>query len=555
MKYVIQGGTPINLKDQDFVAEGGEGKVYHVAGSVYKVYHDHSKVIPEGKVRELAAIHDPRVIRPEKLLYNPKGLAVGYVARYVRSGGVLCESFNRSWRDREGYTPERMNKLVEKLRTLILAVHAGRCLMVDLNEMNFLLSEARDDLNAIDVDSYQTPTHRATALMESVRDRHVKNNAFTEGSDWFSFAVLAFRMWVGLHPYRGKHPVLTTMDARMLANVSALNPEVSVPKASYPFTDIPPAYRDWFHQVLDKGARGAPPERMDKTVMAQVIRRIFKDGAKVKVTTALTLPADITLIESMFGDAVLIAGGRIYVNGRRGGPADQHSSVGVIRARDGATLPIYHEGDRVIVIGERGEVLEELDGVKTLRPYKGTAYAHRPESGAILIMTPTVVGMKWHRAVQLLNQGGQLFTGAAFQNLLGSVYAHLFVSPTEVPQVRLPELDKLRILDAKYDAGVLAVRARGPGGPKLFMYRVDMSGAYDLWEEPDADLDFAVLPSGVGVLHTPDKLTLFKAQYGTSQSRREVDIAYLPFTGRLAVHKGGLAMVVGSEIVGLTLAP
>src|SRR5207248_7337064 len=106
-------------------------------------------------------------------------------------------------------------------------VHERGILIVDLNEMNFLLDASVEEILFIDVDSYQTPGFPATALMESIRDRHAAR--FSQATDWFSFGIVSFQMFTGIHPYRGKHPTLTGLDARMERNVSVLNPEVAVP--------------------------------------------------------------------------------------------------------------------------------------------------------------------------------------------------------------------------------------------------------------------------------------------------------------------------------------
>jgi len=58
----------------------------------------------------------------------------------------------------------------------------------------------------LDVDSYQTPSFHADALMESVRDPLIQNNKFTELSDWYSFGIVVFQMYIGIHPFKGRHP-------------------------------------------------------------------------------------------------------------------------------------------------------------------------------------------------------------------------------------------------------------------------------------------------------------------------------------------------------------
>src|SRR5947199_212129 len=82
---------------------------------------------------------------------------------------------------------------------------------------------------------------------------------FSPETDWFSFAIISFQMFIGIHPYRGLHPSLPDLDARMSANVSVLNPRVSIPKLCYPFSVIPQAYRDWYRAIFEDGKRVPPP--------------------------------------------------------------------------------------------------------------------------------------------------------------------------------------------------------------------------------------------------------------------------------------------------------
>lgn len=560
VKYVIQGGPTVDLKDKDFLAEGGEGKVYVLNGQAFKVYADPAKVPSPSKIAELAAIKDPRVLRPEALFYTVKGTVAGYVARYAPSGGVLCETFNRSWRVREGYDAGKMGELVEKLRTLISNVHAARALIVDLNEMNFLLDSPKRDLWAIDVASYQTPHHKATALMESVRDRHVKGGAFTEGSDWFSFAILAFRMWIGIHPYRGTHPRYKTMDDRMLANVSVLNPDVKTPGACYPTTDIPPTYLEWFRRVLDRGERLPPPDRMQPLSPVGVLvgARTWAGGGSVRVLRrdfAVGISGAL-YAETLYGDHIVVTADRVWVNGH----ADGHppgKSRGVIRNPRGGYVTAHLDGEVATVHGSDGGLLESLTGVRSLETYGGVAYVHHPGSSAILRSKMTSAGVCWEVALRLANLSGVLFQGGAYQSMLSSAYVYVFNEPEIALSLRLPGLDKTRPASARYDRGVLVIDAQD--GTR-YVYRVSPDGEHDLWGSipTQGDIDFAVLPSGVCVMREGDALTLFSARYGGTKTSRRVDLPpSLTGAGALTTTRSGeLGMLTRDDgVLVLTLAP
>ena len=86
---------------------------------------------------------------------------------------------------------------------------------------NFLIDRDMQHVLFIDVDSYQTAGFPATAIMDSIRDRH--SSTYSAGTDWFSFAILAFQMFVGVHPYRGKHATLAVSGERSATDGRAGN--------------------------------------------------------------------------------------------------------------------------------------------------------------------------------------------------------------------------------------------------------------------------------------------------------------------------------------------
>ncbi len=251
-------GRKVRLTQAEFRAQGGEGAVYVRGGTAYKVYADPAKMIPPAKMGELSALTLPDIVRPQDVLWDGRGTPVGYTMHAVPDALMLCQTFPKAFRDRAGLTPEKSLHLVRALQAGVRHVHGCGLLIVDLNEMNFLVDPQFGHVFFIDVDSYQTPRFPATALMDSVRDRHAQD--WDQGTDWFSFAVVSFQMFVGIHPYKGKHPALKTLEERMCANVSVLNPDVSVPATCLPWDVIPTAYREWYRTVFERGHRVPPPD-------------------------------------------------------------------------------------------------------------------------------------------------------------------------------------------------------------------------------------------------------------------------------------------------------
>jgi len=295
-EFFIQGtGRKVCIDDGDFKAQksGGQATVYLQGSTAYKIYSDPAGMVPPAKIRQLGMLADPRIVRPKEILLNQSSEPVGYSMDAVTESYVLCQLFPRAFRDRQGITPARVNDLVKQLAELTRHFHDRGFLVVDLNEMNYLLSKSLDTIYQIDVDSIQTPVFPASALMESVRDRHAQPNEFNTGTDWFAFAVVSFQMFVGIHPYKGIHPAIKSLDDRMTQNVSVLNPEVGVPAAVLPFAVIPDTYRQWYQAVLEEGCRIPPPEDWTLRSIRIPATQPVIAGQAFRIDTLFEVPAAI----------------------------------------------------------------------------------------------------------------------------------------------------------------------------------------------------------------------------------------------------------------------
>jgi len=95
-----------------------------------------------------------------------------------------------------------------------------------------------------------------------IRDRTIKKQQWNKDSDWYSFAILTFQMWIGIHPFRGKHPDFKPAEwtKRMDKNISVFDSKVTLPKTCYDLSVIPKSHLGWFQDIFINGARCAPPK-------------------------------------------------------------------------------------------------------------------------------------------------------------------------------------------------------------------------------------------------------------------------------------------------------
>jgi hypothetical protein len=510
--YFVQGKGEIRLGKTDFKAQGGEGAIYVKGSTAYKIYTDPRRAIPQAKILELSVLAQPNIIGPVDILLDGNNRAVGYSMHHVDKSHALCQLFPKAFRQRNSLTPEMTLRLVRRLREGVNFIHSKGILIVDLNEMNFLVKGDFQEIFFIDVDSYQTQSFPATVLMESVRDRHA--HAFTTHSDWFSFAVVSFQMFVGIHPFKGTYAPFQNLpdkerklDARMRANISVLHAEVSVPASCLPFSTIPPSYLDWYRAVFEEGKRLPPPDSAQLSLsLAALGARPHAESCHFEVTEVREFDSEIIWHDGR----VTITQKSVYFDGKRyqKPPFDVKVATTprlchLVAAFMDGTRPRFHNltSDQDLSPGIEGE---------DLMLYNGQFYIKQHESllavEFIELRGSSLLGVKLASNVML--KSTRMFEGLAIQNLLGGFYASLLPSFGVCHQVRLNELDGYQIIDARLDSNVLIViAAKGGSYDKLVFRFADDFSSYDLRLVPDVSsvgINFTVLDSGV-VLHMTDE--------------------------------------------------
>lgn len=522
--YMIEGSGDIRFKQSEFVFQGGQGSVYVRGPVAYKIYtHPDKDMIPKGKINELSQLDRDFILRPMKVIYNGRNKEVGYTmpaAPKPPDSFPLITAVTKVFREREGLDEAKMFKLVQFLQDVIKFVHGKNFLVVDLNEMNFLLTRAFDKLYFADVDSYQTPNYPATALMESVRDRHSQKNKFSPETDWFSFGIVSFQMFVGIHPYKGAYdpfkqiPMNERLEQRMLKNISVLNPDVRVPGSVYPFSVIPDSYMQWFKAVLEEGKRLAPP---DGTHVALVVPKVavtrMAGSNNFDIQEFFELSHEVISVRGDF--AVTPAG--IYRHKRELMPVEDSKTRLVFPPPKSTPVAAFIENGRLRLTDvdttkpiECQVSAESLMRVDERLYIKRGSQLHEVEfknfGGRQLISTKPVANV--------MESATQLYEGAAIYSALGLWNAAIPYAPGKCSTQRLDELEEYQVIDAKHERNVLVVVGSKNGKYDRFVYRFSSDWkAFDVSVVPDVSytgINFTVLDKGlVMLLNEQEELELF----------------------------------------------
>ena len=546
-KYTVKGEGDVSLNERDFVAAGGEKKVYRKGDKGFAIYDPPSKMIPVAKIQELAVLTDPRIIKPEKVLMQGKNI-VGHTMRFVDNTTPVIQLFTKAFRQRHKITPEMMVKLVQKLQGLVAFVHSKGVLIVDLNEMNWLANRHFDDLFGIDVNSYQTPNFPATAIMDSVRDRHMKPGQFDEGTDWFSFAVVAFQMMIGIHPYKGKHPDFDHMplddriNARMLKNVSVFDPKARVPKVCFPFDAIPTGLRQWMQAVFTNGDRTPPPTDYDALVQIVTKIREVVGTDLFEISEIGDYDSDIIAYYKHFGTQVVCTEHSIYVD-NRSQPWSQEPKIGFTPKMNAPICLTLDAQKQIKLTNLKNNTLVDLPlRIDDAMGCEGRLYLR--QGATVIEVVFTEIGnnilASTKRVARVLDvpEATKVFNGVIAQNLLGRWHMSVFPESGKHFQLPIPDLDDYRIIDAKYVNKVLMVVGEKGGQYDRFVFRLDDHYAtFDVRKVENityTGLNFTVADHGACVcINEEEKVEVFSNKKGSSQVKTlddpEVDSAWKMF--------------------------
>lgn len=523
MKIIVEGIGEKRLDGRMFVAKGGEGSIYVSQGVAYKIC-ENGKTIPQSKIQELSALTDDRIIKPERLIFDEaKKVPIGYTMRAVKAPWTPCHLFPRDFMRDHQLSHADILTWCQKLMEIVHHAHENHMLLVDLNELNFLLDQG-GKLFAIDVNSWQTPSFPATAIMDSVRDRQTAG--FSEGSDWFSWGIVTFQMLIGMHPYKGQHPdykgtAIERMDARMKANVSVFHNHARPMAACDPLDVIPRGLRDWYRATFESTVRESPPQKFEQVAVARAKTRTVVSAGDLLVEEVMLCSAEIVRVTS-FGDkmAVTLADGSVNLDGRKVNLSVPHAHFHVDPARGWMAVTEHPDGSH-----RELKPMSEMFG-RDISQYENVFVAACGGLFGVLCGKLMLIGpIGDSHVANVLDVPAAVFQDDGFlmQNLLGRWHLVFQRSIRESICVPIPQLDGFRPVKGRMHGRMLVVSGEKAGSMVRFEFQFDELGGYDVQEFSGVsgpDFTFAVNEAGICVLiDCDDEVSAFKTGRG-KQNRR-----------------------------------
>jgi hypothetical protein len=546
MSTYYVGGKKVVLGKNDFIGKGGEGEVFVQGGKVYKIYHDPKKVLPSAKFSELQMLVSPNIIRPQEEVYAKNNQVAGYTMDHVRDSVPLVRLFSNGFRRQNQITPEMTVTLVESIQSVIQFIHNQDILVVDGNEMNYLVSEK--DLTTpyfIDVDSYQTPNFPAPVIMESIRDWQSK--AFSKVTDWFSFGIIACQLFLGIHPFKGRHPQFPKRDlkARMLGNTSIFNADTKIPATTRDFSCVPTEYMEWFVALFEEGKRIPPPQVLG-ILNVLVQKAIIKGSQLFDIQLIKEFQENILDHTCFVGNQAVLTEKSLVTSRTKIDFQGQVPKV-VFSTETLESFFVNINSDQLVFTKDGNEVWNQLQAKKVM-VYDNRAYAKSYDK--IYEIQLSYLGNKHFFSVaqtwKVLPHSTQMLDGVLFQNILGK--AQLLI-PYQTKCCAMPfvsELDSYKIIDGKYENQVCVLIGFQNGQYDRITLVLDKDyETYHCRIQENIDyqeVNFTVLQQGVTISMIEEgKLEVFSNQYSAKAKVNEFHDDEMTANIKLT-HEGSKAM-------------
>lgn len=514
VRVQVQGGEWLRLSYQELLAEGGEGRVYVRDELAYKLYHDPARVMPAGKLRELAMLDHPAVIRPQALLLDQHQRPLGYCMARVRDGAPLVRLFAQQFQRQRGIDGGVCLALCEAMAGVVRRVHQQGCLLVDANELNWLvLGPDYRRIAVIDVDSFQTPHYPATAQSPTIHD--YQQSGFSQASDWFALAVLICQLWVGVHPYKGRHADFSPNDlaGRMRAGVSLFDPAVSLPPSARSPARIPAPWQEWLQRVLAAGERQPAPTLRGTALSVPLVPPT--PGGSVTLERLDVYPAALKTVRIIHGQRLVESGAQLWLNGT---VFSRPPGEGILLLPEG--IPLWAQlvkGQLQLQDLENGQIWPTGIAARACFSVADRCYLLTRER--LLEIRCRYLGMRWQALVVaswgVLPEATQLGEGLLFQRVFGQTRLLIPYQGGSLAQLVVPELAQHRVLGGRWEAGVAVLVGVQNGRLDRFILRFNSEHRhYQLRRQEDIPTptwNMAVLDTGVAVL-VAETLEVFFSQ-------------------------------------------
>ncbi len=525
IQVVLEGKGSVILRENNYVATGGEGTIYRISDIVVKIYHKPNEAKQKGmqeKIRLLTGLKHPYIISPIGLVTSPSGDPIGHYLPYV-DGHPLSRVFTNNFWQHEGFSNKNASTLSHRMREVFSFAHSNKVILVDANELNWFLLFSHNDPKpqVIDVDSwvFENRIPSKVPKMPSIRDWHGK--VVSRESDWFSWEILTFQIYTGIHPYKGNLDGFASSDleGRMKANASVFNQGVRLNRAVRDLSNIPTPLLSWYEATFQRGERNNPPSPFDTGITtpraALVMRAVTTGRTGLLVLEKLIDYAGDPCIKTFHCGVALLSSGKIVdLATKKNLLQAQSRNCEVVKTPDGWLIAEMQNREVSFHYIEEGS-LKSTQLTLKLNGYQLVSYENR----LFIVMDAGLTEIKMHtfgkplasvtdKPLGSMLNSTKWFHGVGVMDAIGAKFIITPFGNDSGVQTRIKEIDDLRILSAK------------AGNRFVSLIGVDRSGVYQKVEiafdrdykshkvektqTDSSELNIAILPKGVCATITKD---------------------------------------------------
>ncbi len=559
----LEGRGNVTLRPIDYVTHGGEGAIYRKDKHVIKLYLDPKKMATGGQIEKIKLLartfNHPSIVAPQGLVFADTGETIGFYMPFVE-GEALPPLFTND-RTQRGFTNQSAIILADKMRDVMKHAHAGKALLIDGNELNWLADIRRvtDPIPyIIDVDSWQIDRFKASVIMPSIRDW--QSGEFSEETDWFAWGIVTFNLFTGIHPYKGGLDGYKPgeLERRMKDNASVFQPNIRLNQAVRDFSNIPGPLLDWYQATFAQGIRTAPPSPQQSGApqlrIGKTLRMVTTTTGGLVYRKLFSLP-DQDIISVWPSGVVRTRGGDLYdVSSKKKFATTTGDRVAVVGRPEGWLLVELKQNKPAWrFITKTGiETCLELPLVSTGVFRSGERLFVTTESELIEVVlhhfTKPVLGFgsRW----QILGQATTWYQGVGVSNVLGATHLIIPFGDQAVAMVRVLELDTLTVVNATAGhrfAEIITLSKQGD----YEAFRLSFDKAYLSYTitkraVDGAEQNLTILPKGVvATIETDGQLEIAVPQNNVSRVVSDKDLSTAFRVNRIGdqvvyLHEGAL---------------
>jgi hypothetical protein len=373
--------------------------------------------------------------------------------------------------------------------------------------------------------------------MESVRDHQSTRGQFNKLTDWFSFAVVTFQMYTGIHPYKGMHPKYKPGEwsKRMDDGISVFDSKTKLPDTIQDFSVIPKKHMEWYKAVFIKNERSIPPYPDGVTMTATVIKAIASKGDFiVKIFGDFDQP--IKALYYFNSSLYIVTHDGIYLDDKK------ITSFNSIKNVKFEMCEVFGEAPLMAYLSKGEAKFFDLNktpissiAAEAMMEYNGMIYT--VSNGQLIENSFERMGKIIHRSdvVCDISRSFKMFKGILVQDDFMKCRLAIPYDRQKCTNLHVPELDGQRIIDAKYMRGICIIITEKKGDYLRWILCFNAEHNKYLIRQENVDtlhsVNFTVLPNKMCISVDDEKVAMF-----TDNTRRK-ELSGTPFDVSMPLYQ------------------